>query len=354
MSIIKPALQMHAEKHAKSFLRKRRYSHKDFIGASEIGMCLRRIKFAHSRKATVENWGAAQRGVNFEDNFWVPAMRARYKKNLLYTGALQKSMVHGRLRATPDGLLINQPRGALKHIHVEDIGPSGEIVLDCKTIDPRINLAGPKGEHEFQAHVQMALLRITTKHRPDYALISYTNASFYDDVVEFAVKYDPAVYDAANKRALGVVQADDPSDLPPEGWIGGGKECEYCPFADECREMRGQVPAPLNGKANMDRGLLDQIVMLAREEKRWHAKSDGAEEEQRKIQHTIKELLKAHGLNRVEHDGIVIVWSPVKGRISFDMPGIRAAAEKLGLNIQEYETVGDPTDRLVITDKGIK
>ena len=50
------------------------------------------------------------------------------------------------------------------------------------------------------------------------------------------------------------------------------------------------------------------------------------------------------------HDGIVVIWSPVKGRIAFDMPAIREAAEKLGLNIQQFETVGDPTDRLVITD----
>jgi len=352
--IIKPALQAHAEKHAKSFLKKRRHTSKDIVGASEVGMCLRRIKFARIRKTIVENWGAAQRGVTFEDHFWVPAMREKYKKNLLYTGALQRSMVHGKLRATPDGLLINQPRGALKHLHVDDIGPSGEIVLDCKTIDPRINLSSAKPEHEFQAQVQLALMRATTKHQPDYALISYTNASFYDDVVEFAVRYDPEIYTTAVKRALSVVQADAPGDLPPEGWIGGGKECEYCPFADECRELRGQVPAPRESGNNLDRGLLEQVASLAREERRWNARASGSEEEKRKIQHVIKELLKSHGLNKEAHDGIVVIWSPVKGRIAFDMPAIREAAEKLGLNIQQFETVGDPTDRLVITDASTK
>jgi hypothetical protein len=346
--MVKPALQAYAEKQIKNFLKGRRHGMLDVVGASEIGMCLRRIKFARQASTIVENWGAAQRGVTFENHFWVPAMRARYGRNLLYTGKQQRSLVHGQLRATPDGLLINQRRNVLQDLQVGDIGPSGVIVLDCKTIDPRINLGQPKPEHEFQAQVQMALLRITTKYRPDYALLSYVNASFYDDVVEFAIRYDGAVYDAARKRAAAVAAAISPSELLPEGWIAGGRECEYCPFKEPCHSMRGEVP--VSNTANFDKGLLDQVAALAREERRWNAKAGGAGEEQRKIQHTIKELLRMHELNRVAHDGIVVVWSPVKGRIAFDMVALRDAAQRLGLDVQQFETVGQPTDRLVITE----
>jgi CRISPR/Cas system-associated exonuclease Cas4 (RecB family) len=350
--IVQPALQAHAEAQIKNFFKTRRHTQAHYVGASEIGLCLRRIKFAKliPGGGGTDSWGASQRGKTFEDHFWVPAMRKRYGKNLLYSGKSQKSLVYGQLRATPDGLLVRQPRDALKDLHVDDIGPSCEIVLDCKTIDPRINLSTPKVEHEFQSQIQMALLRLTTKHRPDYAVISYVNASFYDDVVEFAIKYDASVYETAKKRAADIKKAKVAGDLPPEGWIAGGKECEYCPFVITCQAIRGDVPK-ISKASNIDRGLLDTIVKLAREEKSWAAKASEIEAEQHKMQHAIKELLKAHGLNKVEHDGVMVIWSPVKGRISFDMPALRAAAAKLGLNVQNFETVGDPTDRLTITDR---
>lgn len=349
--ITKPALQAHAENQIKSFLKTRRHTQVHHVGASEIGLCLRRIKFAKVMPGggSTESWGASQRGKNFEDHFWVPAMRRHYGTNILYTGKQQHSMVYGMLRATPDGLLINQKRDALKHLQVADIGRSGEIVLDCKSIDPRINLNGPKPEHEFQSQIQMALFHHTTKHRPLYAVVAYTNASFFDDVVEFAIKYDPTVYEMAKKRAMQVKAAKSPADLPPEGWIAGEKECEYCPFTTACREMRGDVPR-VNKTDNIDKGFYDQIIALARTERDWNSKSNAAEIEQRKLQYEIKQLLRAHGLNSLSHDGINIVWSPVKGRIAFDMVGIRAAAAKLGLDVQQFETVGDPTDRLTITE----
>ena len=44
-----------------------------------------------------------------------------------------------------------------------------------------------------------------------------------------------------------------------------------------------------------------------------------------------------------------IVWSAVKGRPSYDMPGIKAAAVAAGIDLQRYETVGEPSDRLTIS-----
>ena len=72
----------------------------------------------------------------------------------------------------------------------------------------------------------------------------------------------------------------------------------------------------------------------------------------REIEHDIKECLRAKGLRRVDGDGVSVVWSPVKGRPSYDMKGIREAAEKAGIDLAEYQLVGDPTDRLVIRVAG--
>jgi len=46
----------------------------------------------------------------------------------------------------------------------------------------------------------------------------------------------------------------------------------------------------------------------------------------------------------------VITWSNVKGRESYDMVALREAAEKIGLDITPFETVGQASDRMTIAD----
>ena len=79
---------------------------------------------------------------------------------------------------------------------------------------------------------------------------------------------------------------------------------------------------------------------------------EAAKADLHEIEHDIRERLRAKGARRVEGDGVSVVWSPVKGRPSYDMKGIREAAEKAGLDLAECETVGEPTDRLVIRVAG--
>lgn len=356
MTIIKDALHEYAKSQIYSHRKRTRRSHV-YIGASEVGLCIRRIWYGKQQAFDVLNpkhsddigsWGATRRGATFETYFWLPAMRKKYGKKLLFAGGSQVTMRYGNLRATPDGLLINQPRDALAYLGITNIGPSGKIVVECKTADPRIRLNGPKPEHEFQAQVQLGLFRLTTDFRPDYALISYVNASFYDDVLEFAVEYDPAVFRQAEIRARDIMRATDAAQLKPEGWVGGGVECKWCPHVDACSTLRiGQAATNKDNAA--DPKVVEEIVALAKQERELNTKASGYETEQRNLQHQIKSRLTDLGLRQIESDGIRIIWSPVKGRPSYDMPRLREAAAKLGLNIQDYETVGDPTDRLVIT-----
>jgi len=94
---------------------------------------------------------------------------------------------------------------------------------------------------------------------------------------------------------------------------------------------------------------VDQIVALARQERELTATASGAEDAKRDIQHEIKERLKKLGLRTLQHEGIRIVWSPVVGRPAFDMPALKEAAAKVGLDVQQFERVGEPSDRLIIT-----
>ena len=163
------------------------------VGASEVGQCARKVYWLKNsddpmltaRRATkaLSMAGARRlRGRIYEDHFWVPAMRARFGDALKFAGAEQRTFASGFLSATPDGLAVTAAECFL---------------LECKTIDPRTKLSGPKPEHHFQVQSQLGLVRETTKYKPTHAIVSYTDTSFWNEVVEFKIVFDPAIYEIA-------------------------------------------------------------------------------------------------------------------------------------------------------------
>jgi hypothetical protein len=355
--MIAEALADYAKATARHFL-----GRENTVGASEVGQCARKIYLAKNVGDPVygaacdedyaDPWGAALRGRLFEDHFWVPALRARFGAQLLYAGDQQQTLVFGFLSATPDGLLIDQPHDVLASLGIAGIGGDGSIVVECKTIDPRVKLDAPKPEHAFQAQVQIGLFRKLTRcHQPEVAVISYVNASFFDDVTEFAVRFDPAVFENAKRRAAAIATARSTDQLKPEGWIAGGRECEFCPFTKACGVIRHTVPTQTIAETP-DPQFVAEIADLAREAKQRRAAVELTTAALREVEHEIKERLRAKGVHRVETGDVSVAWSAVKGRPSYDMPGIREAAAKAGIDLAEYETVGSPTDRLVIRATG--
>ena len=323
------------------------------IGASEIGQCARKIFYAKNaddpiyaiRRDTdyVDGWGAQVRGATFEQSFWVPALRAKYGDRLKFAGDERRSFESGFLSATPDALLTGAPADILAELGVPDI-KSDCVLLEAKTVDPRVKLDRPKPEHRYQVIVQLGLARETTQFAPEYAVISYADASFWSEITEFAVKFDPDVYATAKRRAAKVMTAHDASELPPEGWIAGGHECNYCPFATACGIARHAMPK--QSATAVDPQFVTEARDLARETKRHQADAENATAKLRASQNEIRERLRAKGLRRVVGDDFSIVWSPVKGRQSFDVKALKAAAIAAGVDVAQFETIGEPTDRL--------
>ncbi len=159
-------------------------------------------------------------------------------------------------------------------------------------------------------------------------------------------KFDPAIYETAKKRAAAIVTALSFDELKPEGWIAGGKECEWCPFTKACGRERARVP---DQASEADPQFAAEIADLAREAKQLEAAADATTAQLRGVQYEIRERLRAKGLRRVVGNGVSVLWSAVKGRQSFDMKRIREAAANAGIDLAQYETAGEPTDRLVIT-----
>jgi hypothetical protein len=349
--VISEALDAYARAHARMF-----DDRANTVGASDVGRCARQTFYtknegdpdfgAPRNPDFAESWGATARGRLFEDCFWVPALRKRYGERLLYAGEQQQTFTLGFLSATPDALIVGLDSDVLTPLGVPDIGGDGSLVLECKTIDPRAKLDGPRLEHVFQAQVQLGLLHALTSHRPQHALLSYVDASFWNLVLEFPVRRDPSIFENAQARAAQILTATAAEQLRPEGWISGARECELCPFSHACGGERARVPQ--QATAEPDPEFIREVADLAREAKRREATLEQATTALRTLQHDIKERLRARGFRRVVGDGVAVTWSAVKGRPSYDMKSIREAAATAGIDLNQFETTGDPSDRLVI------
>ena len=66
----------------------------------------------------------------------------------------------------------------------------------------------------------------------------------------------------------------------------------------------------------------------------------------------VVDRLRAKGLRRVAGDDFSIIWSPVKGRQSFDVKALKTAAIAAGVDVAVFETIGEATDRLDVRVRG--
>jgi hypothetical protein len=316
------------------------------LGASDIGQCSRKVFFAKHdgewNTGYVENWGATLRGQMIEQVFWAPALRARFGADLKFIGDKQRQFKRGFISATPDALLTNAPRNILSSLGVPDIGGDC-LLLECKSIDPRVKLDAPKPEHRYQAIVQLGVVRETTDYEPCFGVLAYIDASFWDNVTEFAIGFDPEVYAGAKVRATKVLTANTASELPPEGWIAGGKECEHCRFSKACGIERHAVPSEGNCA---DPQFAAEMRELAITYKKRQAEVAVAETRLRASQHEIKERLRAKQLRRVTGDDFSVIWAPVKGRQGYDVKALSVPAAAAGVGVQEFETGTTLGDRL--------
>lgn len=364
MLSIKAALEEHAARTSRVFSGDR----KQTVGASEVGQCARKVWYSkfegegdadgvlHDRDEDyVDGWGARVRGTVYEDAWWAPAMKARFGDDLLFSGPDQKTLYSDYLSATPDGLVVNQPADALAHLKARS-GPVVDIegdavAIECKTIDPRVKLDEPKPEHRFQIIVQLGLIRETTNYAPMWGVVAYTDTSFWNEVLEFPVRFDEGVYAVAKERARAIMTASFAEDLRPEGWIAGGKECDFCAFAGPCGLIDQVRLARLKDIKEIDPEIAQAIetkatvVRLAKN----NAAAEIAQAREKEVE--IKDLLAKAGVRSFKRGAVSVSWSSVKGRPSYDNKALREAAEASGLDLAQFTTVGDPTDRMTITIK---
>jgi hypothetical protein len=133
--------------------------------------------------------------------------------------------------------------------------------------------------------------------------------------------------------------------IPPEGWIAGGHECKYCPFTKACGIERRNLPFTDDEKP-LDKQFVAEITDMAQVIKSAEGSRDACDALMRTTQDAMKNRLREKGVRKVPG---VVSWTNVKGRESYDNKAIREAAAKAGVDVEQYQTVGEPTDRLTIS-----
>lgn len=362
-------LATYSEANRRSFAHDRTQS----VGASDVGQCLRKSWFSKRGVGTYErdsdyedSAGATDRGSVYENEIWAPALKLHKpgRSRLLYSGTNQETLKSGWLSATPDGLFVdlerdclqNHPTGAVEDIESQR-SPflSGEsdfgcVVVECKTIDPRANLKGkPKPNHVFQVQAQMGLIRERTKFLPNYAILTYTDASFFDRVTEFVIPFDPKIYRAAHVRAERIMTAIDASALPAEGKDSGSKDCEYCPYKRACAAVSMEAaPAEVRKGVALTPGQ-DAAFANAAFSATVHASNEKiAATRKKEAQAEVKAILKdADTRGYTSQGGIKAAWSWQAGKKSLDMDALLQAHPEIDL--ARFQVEGAPFDKLTIT-----
>ncbi len=348
MMLIKPMLDEYVAGLEKNWIDERHHT----VGAPEVGQCIRKTWFVkHADDPDfgftqdpnyVDRWGAKMRGTVIEDEFWYPAVKAGVEKfggQLLLAGPDQKTLYKDYLSATPDGLVIPKKGNC--------------FVVECKSMDPRTNTARlPKLEHTFQVQIQLGLIREIygeePGYKPDYGILTYTDASWWDEVQEFTIEFDPAVYEQAKVRAEMIMTTDDPFHLEQEGVIAGGVDCEYCQFVGACRKTQVDIVKGLPETTSPSHEEIDEMQSIVVEYRIAKEVADEADQNKKRLEAKVKGWLRDHEKRNIAANDFVVSWSTVAGRQSWSINNLVEAAKEAGVDIEPFRREGNPYDRLTI------
>ena len=348
------------EDFAKSSHREWSHDRNKTLGASEVGQCLRKVWFGKHQgqsyhtwaqdKDWGENWGAMARGSFYEDNFWEPAMAAGVEAlggQLLYSGENQTTLVDGNLSCTPDGLAV----GLEQETFPEVKNFNGQVVLECKTIDPRYAGPLPKPEHEFQLQVQLGMFHTCTEFRPTFGLLTYTDASWFDQIQVFHVDYDPNILAVAHDRATRAIEVRDPFQIPAEGAIAGAKECKYCAYNEACRGVNVREQAKLQNTGNINPAVGAQLRKDVARLDNVKERLGLLEKEKRTIEDGLKRTLSSNSATSYAADDFMLTWTSVRGRAYTDTKALTEAAKEAGVDVDQFIKTGVPSERLTISKR---
>ena len=298
-----------------------------YVGASEIGSCLRRVVSSklHPEPFDQASMGRMLAGRSMENEV-VQLVRVALNGRLRNTGRVQLDLCHPILpfRAHPDGRIMGGFDGL-----------DGDGVLEVKTasanIFKRFQNEGLPQNYLDQVQAQMGLSGLT------WALVVLVSRENLAEMTTFTIRFDPEHYARLEKRAARAMHVMTPdgstyniqNELPGEPDRGF---CHTCPYSDDCAVFQTQREAGKRGDIpEVTRLQLEcQLEELASLE----SIAEPAQERINELRDQVKIALQMSGANKVlfENGIVQIVES---SRTSFDSKALQREAPDLYSRFQK-------------------
>ena len=350
------------------------YDRKLSVGASSAFQCIRKSHFDKNPKykqdeSYIESWGAFQRGNMMEDDYIVPAMyhAEDHKVSqgfLANAGPDQRTLLKDVLSATPDGLIVDLAPNALQAYGIEDI--DGDcVVMEMKSIDPRVQLSEPKEIHVGQTQVQMGLIQDDpdVPFKPMYAVLVYVDCSFFDNVKVFVVKFDPRAYKTAHKRSKKIMNFDlDITDFMAEGKINN--QCDLCNYRDACAEVtKDGIPTGKDAGNDLSEEDAATAKVLITAERAARGRLTTAEKEYKSSKAAMSDYIKGKGRKLVRNEDFSVSIGWREGSKSFDKNAlfddldvvnaklVQLGCEDLVIDREDYESRGNGYEVVTVRQK---
>ncbi len=285
-----------------------------YIGASEVGSCLRRVV---SGKLYPEPFDQASMGRMLAgramENEVVQLVRIALNGRLRNTGRVQLDLQHPALpfRAHPDGRIIGDFEGI-----------AGDGVLEVKTASTstfkRFQNDGLPQNYHDQVQAQMGLSGLA------WALVVLVSRENLADMTTFTIHFDPEHYALLETRAmLAVTALQDPDFLVQLAGEPDRGYCHTCPYSAHCGVFQAQRESGKRGEIpEVTRLQLEcQLEELAELESKVGPMQDRVTE----LRDQVKVALQITGASKVllENGIVQIVES---SRTSFDSKALQREA----------------------------
>jgi len=308
-----------------------------YIGASEIGSCLRRVVLS---KLIPESFDLASMGRMIAgkamENEVVQLVRIALDGRLRNTGRVQLDLCHPSLpfHAHPDGRII----GAFD-------GLEGDGVLEVKTASAatfkRYQSEGLPQNYIDQVQAQMGLSPGLT-----WALVVLVSRENLAEMATYIIRFDQVHYarlEARAAKAAEILIYNIQNELPGEPERGF---CHSCPYAGNCAVFQGLRKAGESGEVPEVVRLqlecqMDELVILERE-------LEPVQERTAELREQIKTTLSDYLINRVVLDGGVLQMV-TSTRTSFDSKGLLRDAPEIHARYMKTATF---TNLRVTASKG--
>ena len=256
-----------------------------YIGASEVGSCLRKVV---ASKLTPEPFDTPSMGRMLAgralENEVVQLVRLALNGSLRNTGRNQMEVTHPDLpfRAHPDGRIVGEDSDGLL-----------EVKTDSASWFKRYRSEGLPQSYNDQVQAQLGLSGL------GWGLVVLVSRENLSEVESFRIPFSPVAFNLLGDRARRAAEALHLGDLPP-GEPGLGT-CFTCPYAGQCPEHQAQQKLPFEGALpEVTRLQLDcQLEELADLE----TCLEPIQERVTELRNLLKDTLVDSGMERVVLDG---------------------------------------------------